>query len=464
MKNLNGADRYQLYIESATHHQHTLKVLLLDPAPLRQPLTLERLRQWAGTTLAQCPPLRWQLAALPAGRPVWVDSPDFDLDYHVNREVVAAPGGREELASLLARLQETKLDRARPLWRLWLVEGLADGQIALVWSLHHSLSDGGGTVTLFDQIFDHGPDDRPADPVRSPSIETAPDSWTLFVAGLRGFLVRLAHLPVLVTRSLRAVHVARTWRRAQVVGPARPFEAPVTPFGHTITSHRTSATASVPFDEIVALRQGTGATVNDVFLAMTGGALLSYLADHGRIPRRSLTAGMPVSIRGPEQAGSFGNFLSTWFLQLATDEPDPLARLRAITRATRTVRALATERRSEQLQSDWMEHTLLFKAYVGFGNLTTRRIGRPPFNVIVSSVKGPATLWFDGAPVTEIQSYSQLAAGVGLNITAWTYNGKMTIGLVACPEHVSDLSALADRMAPALAELTAAARQTTRVA
>jgi WS/DGAT/MGAT family acyltransferase len=453
MRTLNGADRYQLYIESPTHHQHTLKVLVLSRRELRRPLTLERVRQWAGEVLPACPPLRWQVAALPGGRPVWVDRPHLDLDHHVQAATVAAPGGREELGALLGRLDAIKLDRTRPLWRLWLVDGLADDQVALVWSLHHALADGLGTVAILEDIFDDGPDGRSTASAPSPPHEELPGTAALLGIGIRGVAERTAHLPALLGRSLRSVRVVRSWRRAGVVGPARPFRAPMTPFGHTISANRVCATASVSLDDVQDVRRVTGCTVNDVFVAVASGALRAYLDQRGLGAARSLTAGMPVSIRTPDQAGDYGNLISTWFFRLATDEPDPLTRLRAVHDALRSTRALAEARRSQRLQLDWMEHTLAFKAYVGFGNLTTRRAGRPPFNVILSSVRGPHRLWFDGAPVTEIQSYSQLAAGIGLNMTAWSYDGRVTVGLVACPEHVDDLWALADQVGPALDEL-----------
>ena len=457
MRQLNGADRYQLYIESASHHQHTLKVLRFDPADLRQPLSLRRLRSWAAEMLPRCAPLRWRIASLPSGRPVWFDGADLDLRYHVNREVLPEPGGRLEFGQLLARLKETKLDRSRPLWRLWLVEGMADGGAALVWSLHHALGDGSATVSILEQVFDHDPHPAKTDGVTWES-EAVPGFGALAGLGLRGFLTRTARLPSLVGRSAHAVRVSRAWHRTGPIGPARPFQGPATPFGHAITSRRACATASVSFRDVTEVRRALGCTVNDVFLAMASGALASYLANQGELPERSLTAGMPVSIRTPEE-DPYGNLLSTWFIRLASDEPDPVARLEAISRATRAVRQLAVERRSERLQLDWMEHTLFFKSYIAFGNHMTKQVCRPPYNVILSSVRGPVPLWFDGAPITEIQSYSQLAAGIGLNITAWTYGDKLTAGFVACPEHVSDLWDLADQMAPALAQLRSAIGQ-----
>jgi WS/DGAT/MGAT family acyltransferase len=456
MRHLNGADRYQLYMESRTHHQHTLKVLVLDPSELRAPLGLERLRGWAEERLGSCAPLRWQIAALPGSRPVWVDNPHFDLTYHVNREIVPEPGGREEFADLLARLKETKLDRSRPLWRLWLVEGRRDGQIALVWSLHHALTDGGGTVSILEDIFDHEPTPAAEPPPVRPGAEQVPPPTVLVGSTLRGVMTRTVGLPRLLARTARAANVSRVHRRSGGLGSARPFETPLTPFGLTITARRTVASASVSMDDVAAVRRATGATVNDVFLALAAGALTSYLRDHGWGSTRSLTAGMPVSIRGPDDAGTYGNLLSTWFVSLATDIADPVARLAAISRATQAVRAHEAARRSERLQLEWMEYPLLFKGYLALGNRTTLRAGRPPYSVILSSVRGPVPLWFDGAAVTEIQSYSQLAVGIGLNITAWTYRGRLTAGFVACPEHVRDLWNLADRWEPAMAELLAA--------
>ena len=185
----------------------------------------------------------------------------------------------------------------------------------------------------------------------------------------------------------------------------------MTPFGQAITPRRSCATASVSFREITEVRRALGCTVNDVFLALgQRGACL--------VPRQPGAAPRAVAHRrhpcvDPDPGGGPVRKPPEHLVPPPRDRrarPDP--RLEAIHRATQAVRRLTAARRSERLQADWMEHTLLFKSYIAFGSHMTKRAGRPPFNVLLSSVKGPRPLWFRGAPITEIQSYSQLAAGI----------------------------------------------------
>ena len=213
----------------------------------------------------------------------------------------------------------------------------------------------------------------------------------------------------------------------------------------------------MPFADVSAVRRALDCTVNDVFVAVCSGALRAYLDRHGELPDKPLITNIPVSIRTDDDRGMFGNRVSVWYVSLATDLADPVERLAAVKANTRAVRDHTEARRSERLLFEWQDYDWLFKPVVMMGHVSTRLAKRPAYNTIVSNVRGPDPLWLDGAEILEIQSMGQLAAGLGLNLTSWTYRGQMNIGLVACPEHVPDLWALADGIGPALAELKAAA-------
>lgn len=457
MRELTGNDDYQLYEESPVQHQHTLKVVLVDPAGAHEPLTIDRVRAWAASSFPTVPPLCWRVARLGRGRPVWIDRPQFDLDYHVRAETLPAPGGRAELAEVLGRLKASKLDRAHPLWRLWLVDGLADGRVAMVWAIHHAVADGGATVELLDRVYQHGPDERPVPAAAAPTEEPDPTRRALLAANARQFRRKVRDLPSLALRSAYSVRVGHRLRLAGIEGPARPFEAPMTHFNQPLTARRSAAWASLPLDDVFRVRRAFGATFNDVYLALVSAALRRYLSDHGELPDLPLTANVPVSLRDPTARGEFGNQVFTWQVRLTTDVDDPVERLRGVSTFTRNVRETLAARGDDGLQREWMDYTVAFRAWVALGNLAVRRAARPPFNVIVSNVKGPGPLWFDGAAVTEIYSFSQLVAGLGLNLTAWSYGGRLGVGVVACPEHIPDLWGLADLFGPALEELVEAA-------
>ncbi|MCJ7439423.1 MAG: wax ester/triacylglycerol synthase family O-acyltransferase [Acidimicrobiia bacterium] len=461
MRQLAGADGHHISVETPTQPQHTLKCMILDPASAHEPVTFERLRTWAAAALPQVAPFRWQLAPPPMGlgHPFWVDRPELDVDYHVRVTRVAAPGGREELAAVLGQLLGGELlDRSRPLWQLWLVEGLAESRVALVWKVHHSLADGVASVRMFSAVLQHGPDERPVVPEAAPSPDPDPTRRRLFLRMVRSVVPNAAHLPALVNRSLRATRIGRERRREGLEGPARAFASPATRFNRTFTAHRSCAWASLAMSDLKTVRAAFGCTVNDVLVAVCSGAIRSYLERSRELPRTSLSASIPVSVRQEHELDDYGNRLTTWFVTLATDVADPVERLRANRAATRAARASHAARHSETLVEEWMDYKGLWRRWIAFGTTAAGLARRPSFNTIVSNVRGPEPLWFDGAPVVEILSVGELAMGLGLNLTGWSYRDRIAVGVAACPEHVPDLWDLVDGLPVALAELVEAAR------
>jgi len=461
MRQLSGTDDHHVSSETPVQPQHTLKCMILDPARTREPLTFERLRAWAAETLPHVAPFRWTLAPVPMGlgHPFWLDRPDLDLDYHVRTTRVAAPGGRTELAAVLGRMLGTELlDRSRPLWQLWLVEGLEHDRVALVWKLHHSLADGVACVRMFHEVFERDADARPL-----PNSTPLPNDPTVTGRRLLGrsavaLGAATARLPGLVGRSLRADRIGRTRKREGLATAAKAFESPSTRFNRAFTQHRSCAWASLPMADLGTVRHAFDCTVNDVLIAVCSGAIRSYLRSHGELPDSSLSASIPVSLRTDDELDAYGNHLTTWFVTLATHVDDPVDRLAAIRAATRAARESHVARHSETLVEEWMNYRLLWQRWVAFGNLAAGVARRPTFNVIVSNVRGPDPLFFDGAPIQEIISLGELTMGLGLNLTGWSYGDRMVVGGVACPEHVPDLWHLTDGLPGALASLVAAAR------
>lgn len=461
MRLLSGADGHHISLETPTQPQHTLKCMILDPTSAHEPITFERLRTWAAAVLPHVPPFRWQLAPAPLGlgQPFWVDRPDLDVDYHVRVTRVAAPGGRTALATVLAQLLGGELlDRSRPLWQLWLVEGLADGRVALVWKVHHSLADGVASVRMLSSLLQHDPIDRPVVPTATPPRDPAATRRRLLAPALRSFAPSTAHLPELVRRSLRASRIGRERRRAGLGGPAKAFDSPPTRFNRGFTAHRACAWGPLAMDDLRAVRTAFGCTVNDVLIAVCSSAIRTYLERHGELPRASLSATVPVSIRKEHELDDYGNRLTSWFVTLATDVADPVERLAAIHAAIQVARASHAARSSETLVEEWMRYKVLWRRWIAFGGTAAGLARRPTFNLIVSNVRGPEPLWFDGAPVEEIVSVGELAMGLGLNLTGWSYRDRMVVGASACPEHVPDLWDLVDGLPVALAELVDAIR------
>lgn len=459
MRQMLGADEYHLYVEANYQPQHTLKSMIVDPTRAHEPLTYERVRDWAGRTLPHVEPLRWQLAGRPIGlgHRFLVNRPDLDLDYHVRHATLAAPGGRSDLAAVLGTIMSGSLDRSHPLWQLWFVDELAGGKIALVWKLHHALADGGATVELFEAAFDHTADERPHAPNEPPPVDPRPDRMTLVRAGWRTIPPRVRRFPKLVARSIRAARIGRRRRRAGLPGPARAFEAPETRLNRPFTPNRSCAWSSLSFDDISTVRKTFDCTVNDVFVAVCAGAIRAYLERHGELPVKSLTTSIPVSIRGEHERGIYGNRISTWYVSLSTNVADPVERLDAVKTNTRAAREYYDARNSGRLMFEWQDYDWLFKPFVMIGHISTWLARKPAYNAIVSNVRGPKPLWLDGAPIEEIASMGQLASGLGLNLTGWSYRDQMTVGVVACPEHVPDLWDLTDGLPTALDELRDAA-------
>jgi diacylglycerol O-acyltransferase len=392
---------------------------------------------------------------LQLNHPLWIADRQIDPARHIRAHRVAAPGGMAELEALIGHLASTPLDRSVPLWELHVCHGLADGRIAIVAKLHHALADGSAANALLGNITD-----RPGLPERHLAvppipIDALPTKWYLVRHGLRDAIRQLFDLPTLLRRTVTSlVALVRHKRTATVQVPRPILDTPRASFNGALTARRTFATASLPLDQIKAVKQAHGVTVNDVVLAVVAGALRQWLISHDEHLPKPLMAAVPVATDDPDAAPRLaGNNVSNLFTTLATDVADPVERLQTISRVTKEAKVIQQMLGSDML-TDWVQYTppAPFNAFMKlYSKARLAAHHPPPINVVVSNVAGPreqATI--AGATLSDLFSVGPILEGIGLNVTAWSYTGRMNFSLLACPDLLPDLDAIVRGLGPAL--------------
>jgi diacylglycerol O-acyltransferase / wax synthase len=387
--------------------------------------------------------------ALDLGYWSWEQDDDIDLEYHVRLSGLARPGRFRELFELTSRLHGTLLDRHRPLWEMHLIEGIEGRRFALYSKIHHSLLDGVTALRWMQDTLTTNPDatDMPATfalPESGP--QTLPSTGLLTAVGrLPGNTVRvladLAGLTPVGLKSLLAEHSSVA------------FQAPRTILNQPITGARRFAAQSWPIERLEKVRAITGATLNDVLLAMCSGALRNYLLELNALPDKALTAMVPVSLRGQDAAPGGANSLTTMIADLATDEADPERRIRRIMASTTYGKGMLSG--LSPLQN-------LMIGALGFGAAGPAAIlpgvaGRttPPYNVVISNVPGPAEspLYWNGSRLLGMYPASIVLNGQALNISVTSYDHQLHFGLIGCRRTVPHLQRLLTQLEVSLTDL-----------
>jgi diacylglycerol O-acyltransferase / wax synthase len=457
MERLSGLDASFLYIESPTQPLHVCSILELDTSTVPGGYTFEHLRDELALRIAAIPEFRAKLAdsQLNLDYPVWVEDEEFDLDRHLRRIGLPAPGGRRDLAAICGHIATAELDRSRPLWEMWAIEGVADtdpcagGVLAVMAKVHHAAVDGVSGANLLSQLCSTEPDVPAPDPVASGG-----SAGPLQIAA--GGLVRFASRPWQLANVVptTVVTIVKTLLRARGgLHMAAPFAGPPTRFNASVTADRNVALAQLDLDEIKKVKDRFDITVNDVVMALCASVLRWFLSDHDELPARSLVAMVPVSVH--ERSDRPGhNQLSGMFCKLETHIGDPAERLQAIARADAGAKNHSSAI-SPTLLQDWAQ----LAARAVFGSIfrivaDSPLIGNPVHNLIISNVPGPQTqLYFLGCEVEAMYPLGPLFHGCGLNVTAMSLNGKLNIGVVCCPDLLPDLWRLVDDFDVALEEL-----------
>lgn len=463
MHQLTGLDGAFLAMETSAVFGHVGSVCIVDPSTSAVPLNLAQLTELVGSRLPLVPPFRRRLAEVPFGldQPYWIEDPDFDLEYHVREIALPAPGTDAMLAEQAARLHARPLDRARPLWEMYLISGLSEGRLAVYTKVHHAAIDGVSGADIMGTLLDTTPEPREIEAPPKRVVDRMPSSIELLTRSALSLtfqpvraarvsleLLRAApalvrspgrpHLPVIDDLLDRARSRTATLERPHLRAPRTPFNRPITP-------HRRFAFFDVPLADVKAIKNAAGVTVNDVVMALCAGALRRWLLERDALPEAPLVAGIPVSVRTEAEKGTGGNRVSAMLAALPTNQEDPLLRLQAVTEATK----VAKEQHGA-LPADLLSDVTAFAmpALAGQAARLSARLRLveriSPFNLIVSNVPGPnIPLYYAGAQMLSYYPLSAIADGQGLNITVISYRDQMNFGLIACRELVPDLDVMA---------------------
>jgi diacylglycerol O-acyltransferase / wax synthase len=454
---LSAIDVSFLTNETSSSHMHVGAVCIFEGPPP----SYEDLLHHVSSRLHLVPRFTQKLAYPPAqaGRPFWIDDPTFNLEYHVRHSALPSPGSEEQLRNMAARVFSQQLDRTKPLWELWIVQGLTRRRFALVTKTHHSLVDGISGVDIATVLFDVKPVPEPAesDHERLPSPE--PSTATLVAKGAED----LIRAPVgLLRRIEHAVeHPQETVKRiadaAEAIGEigwsfANP--APDVPLNVEIGSHRRFEWVRVDLAQFKKIKNALGGTVNDVVLAVVTGALREWLQGRGiRTEGLELRAQVPVSIRSADERGQLGNKLAVMRAPLPVYIDDPVARLGRVREAMQGVKQSKQALGAEVISrfNDFAPPTLLAQA--ARINFSTRL-----FNVVVTNVPGPQIpLYVLGRELQDIFPVGFLPPHHAVFIAIMSYNGGVNFGLLADFDSMDDVDVIATGIEHAIAELIDAA-------
>jgi WS/DGAT/MGAT family acyltransferase len=485
MRQLTSLDAQFLALENARQSGHVAGLAILDPSTTPsgafgvgdvEALLVER--------LPQLPPLRWRLAEVPLGLdyPFWVDDVDFDLHFHVREIALAPPGTDEQLAEQVARITSRPLDRARPLWELYLIHGLESGHVAMLTKIHHALIDGMSGAEIMGLLLDLGPEapKLPPAPEWRGQAETAPSRGEMLARGLVGLprypLRALRSLPAAIPNlddtpfgtlpgaglvSRLARNTGRMAGREIPVRAGRRLVAPKTSFNGRISARRKFSFGRLSLDDVKAVKNAHGATVNDVVVSICAGAVRRWLLEHDELPDTPLVAQVPVSVRTGEQVGTYGNRILLMSAPLFTDEADPVERLRQTHEAMGDMKRRHKALPAQLLQdaNHFIPPAVFARAAQLTFRLSTSRMAAPTWNLVISNVPGPQIpLYCAGARLVANYPVSVITDGMGLNITVMSYCGSLDFGIVADREQMPDVGKLIGWLEEELAALMPRAR------
>lgn len=453
MKRLSGWDAVLLYSETPNVHMHTIKVAVIELDPDRREFGIEAFRRVIGGRMHKLEPLGYQLVNIPFKfhHPMWREHCEVDLDYHIRPWELPPPGGRRELDEAIGQIASTPLDRGRPLWEMYFVEGLPNNRVAVVAKIHHALADGVASANLMARGMDLMPGPEGGKYVSDP----APGKGELMGSAFVDHLRHVGRIPATIRYTAQGL--GRVRRSSRKLSPrlTMPFTPPPTFMNHKITPERMFATATLALADVKETGKKLGVTINDMVLAMSTGALRSLLLRYdGRT--EPLLASVPVSYDfSPERIS--GNHFSGMMVALPADLDDPLERVQA------SHENAASAKESHQLMgpeliSRWAAYWPPAGTEAMFRWLSGRDGQNKILNLNISNVPGPRERGrVGGAVVTEIYSVGPLTAGSGLNITVWSYVDQLNISVLADGSTVKDPHEVTEAMVADFIEIRRAA-------
>ncbi len=491
MQQLSGVDNSFLSMETARQFGHVASLTIYDltdwSGQAGETSFYESILRTISERIHLLPFMRRRLVEVPLGldHPYWINDADFDLEFHVRNLALPAPGNDTQLSEQVARLAARPLDRTRPLWEVYIIDGLANNRAAMFVKIHHATIDGVQGVEVLTTLLDTDPNGRtiaaPRGKFRSEKTPTTAELMTRtamkyathpFRAGkllseaaqstvLRSAGTELARKAVKPLMAVPLIgQLAKTFAEANGSNEKFPLltarPAPKTIFNKTITSHRRYAFISTSLADAKLVKTAFGATINDVVMAMCATALRRYLVESEALPTESLVAMVPVSVRSGSEKDAYSNQVSAMLAPLATNIEDPIERLAAIHLGMKAAKGM-----SEAIPANLLTDLTQFAppALAARASRLMTRTGmmnriNPPFNLIISNVPGPTQqLYTSGARLEHFYPVSTIIDGQGINITVQSYRGQLDFGVISCRELVSEPSVIAGYIADALTEL-----------
>jgi WS/DGAT/MGAT family acyltransferase len=455
---LSALDVSFLYLETPTTPMHVGSVATFRP-PADQPFDYDALCALVSRRIGLVPRYRQKIRWVPGhlANPVWVDDDDFDITYHVRRSALPKPGDDDQLRQLVGRLQSRQLDRKRPLWEIYLVEGLADGRFAIITKTHHAMVDGISAVDIGTLILDLEPTPR----------DTPADTWVARPEPSRADLVATA-LSDTLRRPSQAIDTVRAGvtdvrtTAGRVLGAALGVaamartslrSAPASPLNAEIGEQRRFGMAVTSLDDYKRVRKSHGGTINDVVLAVVSGALRIWMLTRGEsvVPSTTVRAMVPVSIRTSGEGDALGNRVSSYFVDLPIGEPSPVVRLHQVSYAMKGHKESGQSVGADALvRLTGFAPPTIHSAAARLGSGLTRRL----FNVVVTNVPGPQfPLYAAGAQMVDCYPVVPLAKGQAVTIGLTSYNGGVFYGMNCDRDSMPDIDVLAGCIEESLAEL-----------
>jgi WS/DGAT/MGAT family acyltransferase len=455
---LTALDNSFLILERPNAYMHVASTLVFEAGPLRQPdggVDAEAVKRLTLSALHRIPRYRQKLAWAPVlGHPYWVDDPNFNIDYHIRHTALPRPGTEEQLKRLSGRIMQQHLDRQRPLWEMWVVEGLEGNRFAVISKVHHCMIDGVSGVDILRELLSMTPDQDVPEP--APFIpRPMPSGLEL----LRAEMTRWATLPLTTFGNVRAVMREATETRREAATRLRAVANAVgtsfhtgseTPLNGEIGPHRRFDWLPMDIADIKAVRRALGGSLNDVVLTVVTGAVRRFLLRRRVNPATiEFRIMAPVSVRTDDERGTLGNRVSAWLLPLPVAIADPRKQLEVIAMRTdelkRSRQAIGASVLTEM--AEWTPSTLLALA----GRNVTRLL---PFNMVVTNVPGPQVpMYMLGSRMVESYPHVPLVDGLGLGIALLSCEGKLCWGFNADYDLIPDLRAFVDAIRESFREL-----------
>jgi diacylglycerol O-acyltransferase len=471
MRQLTSLDAQFLALETPRQTGHVGGLAILDPSTrVDKTLDCAAVKKLLRERLPLLPPFRWKLNEVPLGLdyPYWVDDEDFDLDYHVREIALPKPGSDKQLAEQVARIMSRPLDRARPLWELYVIDGLKSGSTAMLTKIHHAVIDGMSGAEIMGLLLDLEPEGRELPAPVDNGDAGRPSNVGMIARGLMG----VPRYPVRALRSLpKAVPnidetpfatlpgagtVSRLTGRLTGSNRSRSsLRAPKTRFSGRVSAHRRFAFGQLDLEEVKAVKNIYGVTVNDVVVSICAASVRRWLIEHDDLPDGPLVAQVPVSVRTSDQVGTYGNRIMLMSAPLYTNIEDPVERVEATHEALKDMKERHQALPAELLQD--ANHFVPPAVFSRAAQVTFRlatSVGRPTWNLVISNVPGPQIpLYLAGARLEANYPVSVITDGMGLNITVMSYDGHMDFGIVADREQMPDVWCLMEWLEESLNEL-----------